>query len=129
MNIRIVGVIGSGTMGNGIAHVFAQSGYKVILMDIQQAFLDKGLATITKNLDRQVKKGKIAEADKAETLQRIKPTTDLNDLKGCDFVVEAATENREIKFKLFKDLDELLKPGVILSSNTSSISITEIVSY
>ena len=126
MSIRNVGIIGSGTMGNGIAHVFAQSGYEVILMDIQQAFLEKGIATITKNLDRQVKKEKISEADKTATLQRLKTSTDLGELKDCDFVVEAATENRDIKFKLFKDLDDILKPGVILSSNTSSISITEI---
>ena len=126
MSIRNVGIIGSGTMGNGIAHVFAQSGYEVILMDIQQAFLEKGIATITKNLDRQVKKEKISAADKTATLQRLKTSTDLGELKDCDFVVEAATENRDIKFKLFKDLDDILKPGVILSSNTSSISITEI---
>ena len=126
MNIRKIGVIGSGTMGNGIAHVFAQSGFDVSLMDIQQAFLDKGLATISKNLDRQVKKEKISENDKGEILARLTTTTELTDLQDCDFVVEAATENREIKFKLFKDLDDILKPGVILSSNTSSISITEI---
>lgn len=126
MRIRTVGVIGSGTMGNGIAHVFAQSGYEVILMDIQESFLEKGLATIAGNLERQVKKEKISEADKAATLDRITTTTALHALEACDFVVEAATENREIKFKLFKDLDGILGPDVILSSNTSSISITEI---
>ncbi len=126
MKINRVGVIGSGTMGNGIAHVFAQSGYTVTLMDINTAFLEKGLDTITRNLDRQVKKERITESIRNETLQRIETTTDLNGLEACDFVVEAATENRDIKFQLFKDLDKTLKPGVILSSNTSSISITEI---
>ena len=126
MDIKKVGVIGSGTMGNGIAHVFAQSGFDVFLMDINDAFLEKGIATITKNLERQVKKERISDVDKSATLARIKPTTELNDLADCDFVVEAATENRKIKFQLFKDLDKILKPEVILSSNTSSISITEI---
>ncbi len=126
MNIKTVGVIGSGTMGNGIAHVFAQTGYDVRLLDINETFLQKGMATITKNLDRQVKKERITESDKDATLARIKPTTVMQELADCDFVVEAATENREVKFQLFRDLDAILKPGVILSSNTSSISITEI---
>jgi len=126
MTIKTVGVIGSGTMGNGIAHVFAQTGYQVILVDIDQKFLDKGLATIGKNLDRQVAKGKITEEVKITTLSRLTPTTNLNDLANCDFVVEAATENKDIKFQLFKDLDAIVKPEVILSTNTSSISITEV---
>ncbi len=126
MNIKTVGVIGSGTMGNGIAHVFSQSGYQVILVDINQSFLDRGMATIGKNLDRQVKKEKITEAEKTTILARIQPTTDLKDLADSDFVVEAATENREIKYQLFKDLDAIVKPDIILSSNTSSISITEV---
>jgi len=126
MNIKTVGVIGAGTMGNGIAHVFAQSGYQVILTDINQAFLDRGIATITQNLDRQVKKEKITEDKKTATLNRIKTSTSLQDHAKCDFVVEAATENKAIKFQLFKDLDTIVKPEVILSTNTSSISITEV---
>jgi len=126
MSIKKVGVIGSGTMGNGIAHVFAQHGYEVILMDIKQEFLDKGLATITRNLERQVKRERISEADKEATLSRITPTTELKDLAVAEFIVEAATEDKEIKFQLFQDLDKLLGPDVILGTNTSSISITEI---
>ena len=126
MNIHKVAVIGSGTMGNGIAHVFAQFGYEVILVDINQDFLDRGLATIGKNLDRQVKKEKITADEKEATLARIQPTTDLKNLASADFVVEAATENKEIKFQLFRDMDELVGPDVILGTNTSSISITEI---
>jgi len=128
MEIKKVGVIGSGTMGNGIAHVFAQSGFSVTLVDIKQEFLDRGLATIAKNLDRQVKKGKITEEQKSVVLSRITATTELTDLADCDFVVEAATENKEIKFQLFKDLDSILQPEAILSSNTSSISLTEVAS-
>ena len=126
MELKKIGVIGSGTMGNGIAHVFAQSGYEVILVDIKQEFLDKGVATIAKNLDRQVKKDRITEADKMSILGRIRLTTDLQDLGESHFVVEAATENREIKFQLFRDLDAIVAPEVILSSNTSSISLTEV---
>jgi len=126
MDIKKVGVIGSGTMGNGIAHVFAQSGYDVTLLDIKQEFLDRGLATITKNLDRQVKKEKISNAEKAATLDRISLSTELQDLSECDFVVEAATENRALKFQLFNDLDGILNTAAILSTNTSSISITEL---
>lgn len=126
MNIKTVGVIGSGTMGNGIAHVFAHSGYDVILVDIKQEFLDRGLATITRNLDRQVKKEKISEAEKSATLARIQTTTELKELAKCEFVVEAATENKNIKFQLFKDLDAIVSPEAILSTNTSSISITEV---
>lgn len=126
MNIQKVGVIGSGTMGNGIAHVFAQSGYDVILVDIKQEFLDRGVATITRNLDRQVKKGRISEEDKTATLARISTTTELSGLSECDYVVEAATENKAIKSSIFQELDELCKPETILSTNTSSISITEV---
>ncbi|MCF6239366.1 MAG: 3-hydroxybutyryl-CoA dehydrogenase [Candidatus Marinimicrobia bacterium] len=126
MGIKKVGVIGSGTMGNGIAHVFAQSGYEVILVDIKQEFLDKGMATISKNLDRQVKKEQITEDVKTDTLARISLTTELKDLADSDFVVEAATENKELKFQLFRDLDGIVRPDVILSSNTSSISLTEV---
>jgi len=128
MNIKKVGVIGSGTMGNGIAHVFAQSGYTVILIDIKQEFLDRGLATISKNLERLVKKEKITEEVRSATLERIQTSTVLQDLGDCDFVVEAATENKPLKFQLFKDLDTIVNPEVILATNTSSISITEIAS-
>jgi len=128
MSISKVAVIGSGTMGNGIAHVFAQHGFEVILMDINQDLLDKGMSTISKNLDRQVAKDKITEGEKDKTLSRIKATTNLKELTPAEFVVEAATENREIKFQLFRDLDEIVAPGVILGTNTSSISITEIAS-
>ncbi len=128
MDIKQVGVIGSGTMGNGIAHVFAQSGFSVTLVDIKQEFLDRGLATISKNLDRQVKKEKITASEKQAVLNNIKATTELSDLSDCDFVVEAATENKAIKFQLFKDLDSIVKPEAILSSNTSSISLTEVAS-
>lgn len=118
-------VIGSGTMGNGIAHTFAQFGYKVSLVDIKQEFLDKALATITKNIDRQVAKGGITENDKQNTLKNITTYTKLEDgAKNADLVVEAATENIELKLNIFRQLDSICKPEAILSSNTSSISIT-----
>ena len=113
-------------MGNGIAHVFAQAGFEVSLMDINRMLLDQGIATINKNLDRQVTKELISKNDKSAILSRISPSTVLTDLADCDFIVEAATENKQIKFQLFKELDDFLNPDVILSSNTSSISITEI---
>ena len=96
MSIRVVGVVGAGTMGNGIAHVFARSGYKVVLCDVEERFLDRGLATITKNLDREVAKGKIAAADQAAALERITPVLERAKLADCDFVIEAATEKLEI---------------------------------
>jgi len=124
-----IAVIGSGTMGNGIAHVFAQNGFKVSLIDISQAALDKGLATIGKNLDRQVKKELIDEAKKTETLNNITTFTSVAEgAKGTDLVVEAATENTELKLKIFKELDEVCEEKTILASNTSSISITKIAS-
>jgi len=126
MQIQHVGVIGAGTMGNGIAHVFAKSGYKVVLCDVEQKFLDRGIATITKNLDRELAKGKITEADKAQTLARITPVVDRTKLQQCDLVVEAATEKFEIKAQIFRELDEVLRPEAILASNTSSISITKL---
>ncbi len=126
MEIRRVGVIGAGTMGNGIAHVFARSGYAVILCDVEQRFLDRGLATITKNLDREVAKNKITEADKSSALKNIEAVTDRAMLAACDFVVEAATERFEIKAEIFRDLDQMARPEVILASNTSSISITRV---
>jgi 3-hydroxybutyryl-CoA dehydrogenase len=126
MNIERVGVIGAGTMGNGIAHVLARSGYSVILCDVEQRFLDRGLATITKNLDREVAKNKISPADKEAALGRIEPVTDRSKLTACDFIIEAATEKFEIKTEIFRDLDRLARPEVILASNTSSISITKL---
>jgi 3-hydroxybutyryl-CoA dehydrogenase len=126
MAIQRVGVIGAGTMGNGIAHVFARSGYQVLLCDIEQRFLERAFAVISKNLGREVEKGKITEAEKAETLKRISPITDRTQLSNCDFIVEAASEKLEIKSELFRDLDRICRPEVILASNTSSISITKI---
>jgi 3-hydroxybutyryl-CoA dehydrogenase len=121
-----IAVIGAGQMGNGIAHVFAQSGFDVTMIDVAQAALDKGRDTIAKNLDRQVKKGTIAESDKATILGRVKTETSLDAVKGCALVVEAATENRDLKFRIFADLDAKADAGAVLASNTSSISITEI---
>src|SRR5277367_3817862 len=126
MNIQRVGVVGAGTMGNGIAHVFARSGYGVVLCDVEQRFLDRGMETIGKNLDREVAKNKITSEDKAATLQRIEPAVGRAKLADCDFVVEAATEKFEIKSEIFRDLDRLCRPEIILASNTSSISITKL---
>jgi 3-hydroxybutyryl-CoA dehydrogenase len=126
MAIRRVGVIGAGTMGNGIAHVFARSGFDVVLCDVEQRFLDRGLATIAKNLDREVAKSKISAEDKTATLGRISAVVDRGRLVECDLVIEAATEKFEIKAEIFRELDRLMKPEVILASNTSSISITKI---
>ncbi|MBO0354271.1 3-hydroxybutyryl-CoA dehydrogenase [Flagellimonas marinaquae] len=122
-----IAVIGAGTMGNGIAHVFAQNGYKVNLVDISQASLDKGMATITKNLDRMISKEVIDGAKKEATLSNITTYTNLKEgVSDSDLVVEAATENLDIKLKIFKDLDEVCKAEAILATNTSSISITQI---
>ncbi|MEI7484413.1 MAG: 3-hydroxybutyryl-CoA dehydrogenase [Ignavibacteriota bacterium] len=126
MEIQQISVIGAGTMGNGIAHVFAQFGFKVNLIDLSEEFLDKAIKTITGNLDRQVKKGTITEEVKNATLANITKTTKLSDAKTSDLVVEAATENPEIKKQIFKTLDGLCKEDAILATNTSSISITEI---
>jgi 3-hydroxybutyryl-CoA dehydrogenase len=126
MRIQRVGVVGAGTMGNGIAHVFARSGFEVVLCDVEQRFLDRGLETISKNLDREVAKSKITVADKAATVGRITPALNRAKLADCDLAVEAATEKFEIKAEIFRDLDRVLKPEVILASNTSSISITKI---
>lgn len=125
--MKKITVIGSGTMGNGIAHVFAQNGFEVTLVDVVAAALDKALVTIGKNLDRQVAKGAITEDDKAATLRRIHPMTDLKEgVAGADLVVEAATENVALKLKIFGDMDQFAPPGAILATNTSSISITQI---
>jgi len=113
-------------MGNGIAHVFAQKGYSVILCDVEQKFLERGLATVSKNLDREVTKNKLTEAQKNETLKRIEPTIDRSRLAECDLIVEAASEKLEIKSELFRDLDRICRSEVILASNTSSISITKL---
>lgn len=125
--MKNITVIGSGTMGNGIAHAFAQCGYSVNLVDINEAALQKAMATISKNMDRQVQKGSLTEADKQNALKNITTFTDLSKAVGAaDLVVEAASENLDIKLKLFKQLDELCAAGTILASNTSSISITQI---
>ncbi len=125
--MKNIAVIGSGTMGNGIAHVFAQCGYNVSLIDISADALNKAIATISKNLDRQVAKGTLKEEDKVNTLKNITTFTEMaKGVNGCELVIEAATENPEIKFKLFRDLDAMCPEGVILASNTSSISLTKI---
>lgn len=125
--MKNIAVIGAGTMGNGIAHTFAQSGFKVQLIDISEASLEKGMATISKNLDRMVAKEKISEADKSETLGNITIFTDMvSGVKNVDLVVEAATENLGLKLKIFKQLDEVCEADTILATNTSSISITQI---
>jgi len=125
--MKNVAVIGAGTMGNGIAHTFAQNDYKVQLIDVSRASLDRGLATIAKNLDRMVTKEKISEADKAKTLNNITTFTDLKTgVEYASLVVEAATENLDLKLKIFRDLEAFCPDDTIMASNTSSISITEI---
>jgi 3-hydroxybutyryl-CoA dehydrogenase len=126
MQINTFGVIGAGQMGNGIAQVAAASGLNVIMHDIKDEFVQRGMATIEKNLGRQVEKGKLPTADKDTILGRIRTSTDLKNLAPADFVVEAATENQEIKFQLFRDLDALCGPQTILATNTSSIPIGRI---
>ncbi len=126
MAIQRIGVVGAGTMGNGIAHVFARSGYSVVLCDIEQKFLDRAHSTISKNLDREVAKNKITDSQKSDTLKRIERVTDRKQLANCDFIIEAASEKLEIKLDLFRDLDHVCRPEVILASNTSSISITKL---
>jgi 3-hydroxybutyryl-CoA dehydrogenase len=126
MDIATIGVVGAGTMGNGIAHVFARSSFAVTLCDVEQKLLDGAIETITKNLGREVVKNKITAADKSAALERITTTLDRPKLADCDFIVEAATERFEIKAELFRELDRICRPGVILASNTSSISITKL---
>lgn len=122
-------VIGAGTMGNGIAHTFAQTGFKVNLVDVSQAALEKGIATITKNLDRIITKGNLTEEQKEETLNNISTFTNLEDcVSKADLIVEAATENLDLKLKIFKQMDDLAPENCILATNTSSISITKIAS-
>lgn len=126
MSIQTIGVVGAGQMGNGIAQVCADKGLNVVLQDISQAAIDKGMATISGSCDRLIKKGAMSDDQKKALLGRIKTSTDVGGLKDCDLVVEAATENVELKLKIFKQLDDVVKPGAILASNTSSISITKI---
>ena len=123
-SIKTVAVLGAGTMGNGIAHVFARAGYSVILRDVEERFLQRGMETISKNLDREVKKGKLAEAEKPAVLARLKPVTDFGAIAAADFVVEAVPEKIEIKRAVLTEADKVLRPEVILTSNTSSISVT-----
>jgi 3-hydroxybutyryl-CoA dehydrogenase len=126
MKIKKITVIGAGTMGNGIAHAFAQFNYDVNLVDVNREMINKGLSNISANIDRQIKKGIFSEDRKREILLRIKTSTELSSAEDSDIVIEAATENAEIKKNIFKSLDEICKAGCILASNTSSISITEI---
>ena len=126
MEIKNVGVIGAGTMGNGIAHVFAKGGYSVLLVDVEQRLLDRGLQTVSKNLEREVSKSKITAEQRDAALKLIEPSTERKRLAACDIVVEAASERSEIKAELFRDLDTMCRPEVILASNTSSISITKL---
>jgi 3-hydroxybutyryl-CoA dehydrogenase len=123
-DIKTVAVLGAGTMGNGIAHVFARSGYKVILRDVEPRFLDRGMETIGKNLDREIKKGKISEAEKGIVLGRVHAVTEMSAITAADFVVEAVPEKIEIKRAVLGEADGILRPEVIIASNTSSISMT-----
>jgi 3-hydroxybutyryl-CoA dehydrogenase len=124
--IQTVGVIGAGTMGNGIAHVFAQRGYEVRICDVEQRFLARGLETIKRNMEREAAKGKTTEEEVVASLKRIEGTLDRRTLAECDFVVEAASERFDVKTQLFRELDDLLPEKVILATNTSSISITKL---
>ena len=124
--IRRVGVIGAGTMGNGIAHVFARSGYEVLLCEVEQRFLDRGMETLRKNLEREAGKGKITTENMQSALERVSGVLDRNRLAECDFVIEAATEKFETKKAIFVDLDRIVRKDVLLATNTSSISITKL---
>ncbi|UCF07424.1 MAG: 3-hydroxybutyryl-CoA dehydrogenase [Thermoplasmata archaeon] len=126
MEIKTIGVLGAGLMGNGIAQVFSQAGYDVVMRDIEDRFVENGMAAITKNLDKSVKKERITAEEKDAILGRIKGTTNMGDLKDVDFIVEAVIENADLKKRVFKELEELCKPDIIFASNTSSISITEL---
>jgi 3-hydroxybutyryl-CoA dehydrogenase len=122
--IKTIAVLGSGTMGNGIAHVFARAGYKVLLRDVEQRYLDRALDTISKNLDREIKKGKLPESEKGSVLSRIVPVTDMSTISNADFLVEAVPEKLEIKRHALTEADRLLRDDVIIASNTSSIAMT-----
>jgi 3-hydroxybutyryl-CoA dehydrogenase len=128
MEIKTIGVVGAGQMGNGIVQVAAQSGFSVVMSDIADSFVQKGLATISKNLGKIVEKGKIPPQKKEEIMGRIKGTVQVSDMAQADFAVEAATENESLKLNIFKELDQVCRKEIILSSNTSSISITKIAS-
>ena len=128
MDIQTIGIIGAGTMGNGIAHTAARSGFKVILHDIAESFLDRAVSTIAKNLEREVAKGKITANDKNAALSRISAVTQNSALSEADFVIEAVIEDIETKLRVFEGMDRIARPGVILASNTSSLSITKIAS-
>lgn len=128
MEIKRIGVLGAGTMGNGIAQVAAQSGHEVVMRDIEQRFIDGGMESIKKNLSRGVKKGRITEEQMETTLSRIKPTLDMGDLSGSDLVIEAVIEDAELKKSAFREIDELCGDHVIIATNTSSISITALAS-
>jgi 3-hydroxybutyryl-CoA dehydrogenase len=123
-HIKTVAVLGAGTMGNGIAHAFARAGYKVILRDVEQRYLDRGMDTIARNLDREIKKGKLAEAEKETVLGRLVPVTDMSAVANADFLVEAVPEKIEIKRHVLTEADRLLRDDVIIASNTSSIAMT-----
>ena len=126
--IKSIGVVGSGTMGNGIAHVAARAGYRVVLLDVQREALDRGLATISKNLDREVAKNKLSPSEKSEAISRITLTTDVGRLAESDFIIEAVVEDFAAKTEIFQSLDRTARPSVIMASNTSSISITKMAS-
>ncbi len=126
MAIERAGVVGAGTMGNGIAHVFARSGFQVLLCDVERRFLDRALETIARNLDRELAKRRITAEDKAAALKRILPVLERAQLAPCDFVIEAAPEEFDIKAEIFRDLDRICRPEILLASNTSSISITKL---
>ena len=126
--IKTIGVAGSGTMGNGIAHVAARAGYRVVLLDVQREALDRGLATISKNLDREVAKNKLSPSEKSEAISRITLTTDVGRLAESDFIIEAVVEDFAAKTEIFQSLDRAARPSVIMASNTSSISITKMAS-
>src|SRR5437899_11417029 len=128
MDIQTIAIIGAGTMGNGIAHTAARSGFKVILHDIAESFLDRAVSTIAKNLEREVAKGRITANDKNAVLSRISAVTQNSALSEADFVIEAVIEDIETKLRVFEAMDRIARPGVILASNTSSISITKIAS-
>jgi len=123
-SIKTIAILGSGTMGNGIAHVFARAGYKVLLRDVEQRYLDRALDTISKNLDREIKKGKLPEGEKGSVLSRIVPVTDMSTISNADFLVEAVPEKLDIKRHALTEADRLLRDDVIIASNTSSIAMT-----
>ncbi|NMG53255.1 3-hydroxybutyryl-CoA dehydrogenase [Aromatoleum aromaticum] len=126
MNMKKIGIVGAGTMGNGITQAFAVAGFDVVMSDVADAALQRGLATLSGSLDRLVKKDKMTEAQKAEALARVSGSTELGAMSDCDLIIEAATENLALKLKIFEQLDGIAKPEAIIASNTSSISITKL---